>query len=260
MNGAKADKKKAKEAKKESARSTKYREAEAQELREAAAETDKELKQLRADLGSMQLLAGRFERENLILSRKEEKAQGLSVQLAKAEEINEIARQPLEQYAKIRRRLFNQGRSGDVYIQEQGNRAAHDGDIVPDVALCRLGLMKGNDLNLLGRFYGEEFQQKVNSGDFTGGQSRGYALELVNLRASMKLEDPGTCLKSILEEFQELDEQCMAVWEELKEAGLTDEEMCRSFDDRQDVQDCIVSMKELRKRAGGRAGKRTAFE
>ena len=80
----------------------------------------------------MELLAGRLEKENVVLKRKNAEAQEVEKQLAEAQEFVALARYPLEGYAKIRRRLFN-GRRGDFWINEEGNRKAHDGDLVADL-------------------------------------------------------------------------------------------------------------------------------
>ena len=244
--------------------SERCRENEVRELREELKEREKENSKLWTDLGSMELLAGRLEKENVAmkhhLKAQVPKAEDLAKQLADAEEFVALARYPLECYAKIRRRLFN-GRRGDFWINEEGNRKAHDGDLVADVSLCKLDQMSSQDITMMGRAYGHEFREDINSSeDLHRLRGRGFSLELINLRASMNLEDPQTCLESILEEFNKLDSECKKIWQTLLEENLTDQERCEKFDNRQDVQGLIIELREIRKRAGGRAGRRVAYE
>jgi len=110
----------------------KCRENEVRALREELMEKDNKISTSRTNLGSMELLAGRLEKENVVLKRKNAEAQEVEKQLAEAQEFVALARYPLEGYAKIRRRLFN-GRRGDFWINEEGNRKAHDGDLVADL-------------------------------------------------------------------------------------------------------------------------------
>lgn len=76
----------------------------------------------------------------------------------------------------------------------------------------------------------------------------------------MALEDPQTCLDSMVDEFRKLDDECKETWQTLLEDDLTDEKRCEKFDNRQDVQEHVIEMREIRKRAAGRAGRRVAYE
>tara|TARA_R110002060_G_scaffold37863_1_gene48971 strand:- start:1625 stop:2020 length:396 start_codon:yes stop_codon:yes gene_type:complete len=112
-----------------------------------------------------------------------------------------------------------------------------------------------------GRAYRHDFRDNIKSSDNLHRlHSGGFYLELINLRASMALEDPQTCLDSMVDEFCKLDDECKETWQTLLEDDLTDEKRCEKFDNRQDVQGRVIEMREIRKRAAGRAGRRVAYE
>ncbi|KAG4444325.1 hypothetical protein IFR05_000199 [Cadophora sp. M221] len=92
------------------------------------------------------------------------------------------------------------------------------------------------------------------------GNTRGYAQELVDLRASMALEDTSTRIPALAEAFQKLDNACMAKWAELGKRGMDDEEHCRSFNSDGEVHEMILKMRRIRKRAAGKASRRVAYE
>jgi hypothetical protein len=127
--------------------------------------------------------------------------------------------------------------------------------------MCQLDQIPSTDITMIGRAYGHEFRDNVKSSeDLHRLHASGFSLKLINLRASMILEDPQTCLESMIDEFRKLDEECKKIWETLLEEDLTDEKRCEKFDNRQDVQERIIEMRDLRKRATGRARRRVAYE
>ncbi|KAK0100495.1 hypothetical protein ONS95_008444 [Cadophora gregata] len=184
--------------------SERCRETEVWDLREEVKELETRKAKLQIDLGSMELLAGRLENENTVLKGRNtntttlldaeiSRVEDFTEQLVDAQEFVSLARYPLESCAKIRRRLFN-GRRGDFWINEEGNRNAHDGYLISDVFMCKLDQMSPTDITMMARVYGHDFRDSIKSSeDLHRLHRRGFQLELINLRASTDLEDPQTC-------------------------------------------------------------------
>ncbi|KAL5326380.1 hypothetical protein ACEPPN_004064 [Leptodophora sp. 'Broadleaf-Isolate-01'] len=238
-----------------------------------------ELSSVEANLGSLELTAMRLERENTD-ERKQHvitknllretsdnlrievsKASNLLQQLATAQEMVHLADHPLDCYAKIRRRLFSHNRSDRHWINEEGNRMAHDGDLVADACIVLLHKLSPTDADFMSEYYPPGSLGTVTSAaDANRLRSRGYAQELVDLRASMALEDTSTRIPALAEAFQKLDNACMAKWAELGKESMDDEEHCRSFNSDGEVHEMILQMRRIRKRAAGKASRRVAYE
>ncbi|KAH9213185.1 hypothetical protein DL95DRAFT_507130 [Leptodontidium sp. 2 PMI_412] len=245
-----------------------YRDA----AKDEALKLRKELSGVETNLGSLELTAMRLEREldttkslfnetSRHLRAEVSKTDELSQQLAAAQETVNLADYPLDCYAKIRRRLFSQNRSDRHWINEEGNRMAHDSNLVADACMVLLNKLSPVDTSFMNAYYPPGSLDTVASAaDANRLRSRGYAQELVDLRASMALEDTSTRIPALAEAFQKLDNACMAKWAELGKESMDDEEHCRSFNSDGEVHELILQMRRIRKRAAGKASRRVAYE
>ncbi|KAL2075035.1 hypothetical protein VTL71DRAFT_8815 [Oculimacula yallundae] len=233
-------------------------------LREALTSTE-------SNLGSLVSTVQKFDRESsaqiekhAITTASLEAAnatlQTLTPQLAAARERLSLAKYPLECYAKIRQRLFRHGRADKHFVNEEGNRMAHDANLVADACMILLNNISPFDADYFKKYYPTGTLDAVRSyADVARLRSRGFAQELIDLRASMKLEDSSTRIPKLTADFQALDNRCMVKWAELGGDGVSDEVQCRWFNDDEEVDEIIQEMRIIRKKAAGWVGRRIAY-
>ncbi|CZT08741.1 uncharacterized protein RAG0_13744 [Rhynchosporium agropyri] len=139
------------------------------------------------------------------------------------------------------------------------NRAAHDGNLGADVSLLGLDKFTPVDAEFVKRLYPVGAVDAVtSSSEVNRLRLRVSAQELVDLRASISLKN--TAILSLLKALQRLDDKCMKKWLDLGGEGVDDELQCWCFNDDGEVLGWIRQMREIRKRAAGRTGKRVSYE
>jgi hypothetical protein len=170
------------------------------------------------------------------LEREKRRHEEAKIDLQESRNKLHIARYVWEFAAKIRRRWFCShpiSRPNRHEAISDGNRAAHDANVIVDLALLSLGIIEDSYKKWLESMYGIDLEQYIDYGKLKELKAKSKSTELINFKASMSEElkrNTATAMR-----FRELMKEIDEIRGRIAENHESEEEREKAFENNQSV-------------------------
>jgi len=170
------------------------------------------------------------------LEREKKRHEEAKIDLQESRNKLHIARYVWEFAAKIRLRWFCShpiSRPNRHETISDGNRAAHDANVIVDLALLSLGIIEDSYKKWLESMYGIDLEQYIDYGKLKELKAKSKSTELINFKASMSEDLKKNTVSAM--RFRELMKEIDEIRGRIAESHESEEEREKAFENNQSV-------------------------